>query len=205
MEVTMSTQTMIELFGYLGSFLVLVSFLMVSVVKLRVVNTIGSVIFMIYALIIRSYPTAFMNFCLVLVNIHFLWKMRKEGKEYEYVKGSINDSYLQYLLILYREDILKCFPGTDISYPDADTSFVVSCQGKPVGIALGRQVGSDVELSLDYSIPEYRDFSIGQFLFEELKKEGIQKLIYRGPTEHHMDYLNRMGFTKVEDHYEKVL
>ena len=37
---------MIELVGYLGSALVVVSMLMTSVVKLRVVNTIGSAIFM---------------------------------------------------------------------------------------------------------------------------------------------------------------
>ena len=61
----MDTGTLIEAVGYLGSALVLVSFLMASVVKLRVVNSIGSTIFAVYALIIRSYPTALMNFCLL--------------------------------------------------------------------------------------------------------------------------------------------
>ncbi len=60
---------LIEAFGYLGSFLVLVSMLMTSVMKLRIINTIGSTIFTIYALIIHSYPTAFMNFCLILINL----------------------------------------------------------------------------------------------------------------------------------------
>ena len=64
----MTKEMIIEAVGYLGSFLVLVSFLMTSVVKLRIVNTIGSLIFMIYALIIKSYPTAVMNACLVLIN-----------------------------------------------------------------------------------------------------------------------------------------
>ena len=48
----MDTKLLIELFGYLGSALVVVSMLMSSVVRLRVINTIGSVIFAIYALII---------------------------------------------------------------------------------------------------------------------------------------------------------
>lgn len=38
----MNTSSLIEAVGYLGSALVLVSFLMSSVVKLRVVNTVGS-------------------------------------------------------------------------------------------------------------------------------------------------------------------
>ena len=58
----MDSSAIIEAVGYLGSALVLVSFLMSSVVKLRVVNTVGSLIFTVYALIIRSYPTAVMNF-----------------------------------------------------------------------------------------------------------------------------------------------
>ena len=40
---------MIELIGYLGSALVVASMLMSSVVKLRVINTIGSGIFAAYA------------------------------------------------------------------------------------------------------------------------------------------------------------
>ena len=65
----MDTSTIIEAVGYLGSTLVLVSFLMSSVLRLRLVNTAGSLIFAIYALIIRSYPTAVMNIALVLINL----------------------------------------------------------------------------------------------------------------------------------------
>ena len=66
----MDKALLIELFGYLGSILVVVSMLMTSVMRLRIINTIGSIIFAIYALIIRSYPTAFMNFFLVGINIY---------------------------------------------------------------------------------------------------------------------------------------
>ena len=44
----------LELFGYLGSFLVLISMLMTSVVRLRIINLIGSAIFAAYAILIRS-------------------------------------------------------------------------------------------------------------------------------------------------------
>ena len=94
----MTKELLIELFGYLGSFLVLISFLMTSVFKLRVINTIGSVIFMTYALIIKSYPTAVMNFCLVLINLRFLWKMSRSEKEFELIHADVNESYVQYFL-----------------------------------------------------------------------------------------------------------
>ena len=83
------SNTVIEMIGYTGSFLVLVSFLMVSVVKLRIVNSIGSLIFMIYALIIKSYPTAIMNFCLILINLYYLYKTSKTENNINHLFASI--------------------------------------------------------------------------------------------------------------------
>ena len=54
----MNDHMMLELVGYFASLLVLISLLMTSVVKLRVINMIGSLIFAVYALLICSYPTA---------------------------------------------------------------------------------------------------------------------------------------------------
>lgn len=75
----MNVSMIIEMVGYTGSVLVVVSMLMSSVVRLRVINTVGSGIFAVYALIIHPYPTALMNFCLVTINIYNLIKLgRKE-------------------------------------------------------------------------------------------------------------------------------
>lgn len=57
----MRAAMIIEMAGYLGSVLVIVSMLMTSVRKLRVVNAVGAGIFTIYALLIQSYPTALMK------------------------------------------------------------------------------------------------------------------------------------------------
>lgn len=81
----MSTHMMVEIMGYIGSALVLISFLMTSVVKLRVINAAGGMIFAVYAMIIRSYPTALMNCCLVLINIYYLVRLKKTGGDQELV------------------------------------------------------------------------------------------------------------------------
>ena len=52
----MDTAMLIEIFGYIGSVLVVVSLLLSSIVKLRVVNTIGSIVSGIYALIVGALP-----------------------------------------------------------------------------------------------------------------------------------------------------
>ena len=95
------TNFLIEAFGYLGSFLVLVSMLMTSVVKLRVINTIGSIIFTIYALIIRSYPTALMNAALVFINLYFLFKMTKTENHFRVVEVNSDDLMLKEFLDYY--------------------------------------------------------------------------------------------------------
>ncbi|MBQ4253814.1 MAG: YgjV family protein [Erysipelotrichaceae bacterium] len=201
----MTKETIIEAVGYLGSFLVLVSFLMTSVVKLRIVNTVGSLIFMIYALIIHSYPTAVMNACLVMINLRFLWKISKTERELDLVRMGCDSPMADYLLNYYREDIEKCFPGVSLDFAREDAAYVVICDGKPVGLSVGRRESEIVDLLLDYSIPQYRDASIGTYLYQRLKEEGVRTIIYSGPTVNHLPYLERQGFTEKDGHYELKL
>lgn len=77
----MNASVIVEMVGYLASFLILVSFLMSSVIWLRIVNSVGALIFVVYALIIHSYPTAVMNFCLILVNLYYLRRLTKERRQ----------------------------------------------------------------------------------------------------------------------------
>ncbi|MCR5066705.1 MAG: YgjV family protein [Erysipelotrichaceae bacterium] len=201
----MTKEMIIEAVGYLGSLLVLVSFLMTSVIRLRIVNTIGSVIFMIYAIIIHSYPTAVMNFCLVLINLRFLWKSRKTDEQIDLIHAGKDDRLLSYLLEHYEQDIKACFPGISYDLNEANRIYVVSIDGKPAGITLGKREGDAMELLLDYSIPAYRDFSIGAYLLEKYRQEGIRRLVYGGPVENHVAYLTKLGFVEKNGRYIREL
>lgn len=207
-----NTNFWIEAIGYIGSAIVLISFLMTSVVKLRLINTIGGVIFTTYALIIQSYPTAVMNAALVLINIHFLWKMRHAGRQYDLVKVRYDDQYFQYLISEYRSDINECFPGVEIAL-DEDPGlscecYIITCKAMPAGTLVGKRAGEDgdtFEMVLDYALPEFRDFSVGEYLSVRLKDEGISKLTYKGPTVNHMAYLKALNFKEHGGEYEKEL
>ena len=201
----MTTSHIIELIGYIGSALILVSMLMTSVFRLRVINMTGSAIFTIYALIIHSYPTALMNICLVIINLRFLWKMKHHANDFELVKVGNDDAFLLYGLNKYGEDIRKCFPHIDIQPEKADACYLICTEGTPVGYFMGKTMGQELEIMLDYSTPGYRDFSLGTFLMRKLKEAGVHRLVYRGPDEHHHVYLDKMGFQKTEDGYVKQL
>ncbi len=201
----MNSDFIVQLIGYIGSALVLVSFLMVSVYKLRVVNSIGSVVCVIYGFIIGAYPTVVMNLCLVAINVYYLIKMINTQKNYDLIRVEPKDGLVRYTVDRNRSDIEKCFPGISMDFSNTDCGFVVCHEGKPAGIMLGKLNGNEMEIALDYSTAEYRDFSIGQFLMSRLPKEGINKLIYKGDDTNHKEYLNKTGFVKTGDHYEKKL
>jgi len=89
----MDKAMLIEMIGYLGSALVVVSMLMSSVIKLRIINAVGSCIFTAYALIIHSYPTAFMNFCLIVINGYNLVKLLRDSRQYDLVEAGADDAF----------------------------------------------------------------------------------------------------------------
>ena len=189
-----------EILGYVGSALVLISFLMTSVVKLRIVNMAGSIISCTYALIIGSYPLALMNFALVLINLHFLWKARQTSeKHYVLVETAKDDAVLRHLLLKYTEDILFCFPGLKVEPGEVEKAFVILCDDAPAGLVLGKAEGTCFHLLLDYSLPPYRDHSLGRFLTETLPKKGYETLIFSGPAEKHTNHLEKMGYVRQED------
>lgn len=202
----MNTSTIIEAVGYLGSILVLVSFLMTSVVKLRVVNSIGSLIFAVYALIIHSYPTAIMNVCLVIINVRFLLKLRNnKAPDYRLVTVSPTEGYLADFLDRYHDDIAACFPGRTWDAAELDRAWIVCFEAASTGVLLGKEKDGVLDVALDYTTPAFRDCSVGNFLVKELPGQGISALRYAHPETGHVPYLEKMGYTKQGDGYRKEL
>ena len=193
----------IEAVGYVGSALVLVSFLMSSVVKLRIVNMVGSIIFATYALIIKSYPTAVMNIALVCINLYYLWKLRKKDPSYRLLALKPEEAFVQDFLQANREDIAKFFPTRKPEDIAPNRAYMVFHGAVPAGLLIGREENGVLEIGLDYSVPAYRDCSVGSYLFEHLPKP--LKLQYTGAEEAHVNYLRRTGFTEKDGIWEKEL
>jgi hypothetical protein len=69
-----------EIFGYIGTVLILVSFLIENVFKLRLVNTVGAIFWLVYGFGIMAKPTIVVNLAVII--IHGIWfiKQKKEPK-----------------------------------------------------------------------------------------------------------------------------
>ena len=68
----MNTPIAFEIFGYTGTFLVILSMTMTNVNMLRFFNICGSVISAIYAAVCGTWPIVLMNVCLVFINLFHL-------------------------------------------------------------------------------------------------------------------------------------
>ena len=187
-----------EIIGYVGSALVVVSMLMTSVVKLRIINMAGSIIFAIYAFCINSYPTAAMQICLIIINIVSLYKLLAVKKEYSVTKLDSKDSYLKYFLNTYQADIQKFFPSSQVN--EDDIVYLVCCDTNPAGIFIAEKTSEEangiIQTRVDYTTPRYRDGSAGKFLYEFLSTQSFSKVIAESSNSAHQAYLRRMGFKK---------
>ena len=82
----------IEIFGYIGTILVVVSMLMSSMVKLRIVSTVGSTVSGIYAMISGALPLVLMNGVIVIINIYNLIKLSKTKQENDLVEDDARET-----------------------------------------------------------------------------------------------------------------
>ena len=203
----MDPKVLIELFGYLGSTLVVVSMLMSNVVKLRLINTAGSVISATYALIIGSFPLALMNICLIIINLYNLHKLLKTKQEFEIVTGRGNEGMIKNILDHHYPDIMRFFPGFDGSTDDNDVVYVVCCNGVPAGILVGNDMQNGyIDVEIDYSTPAFRNCAVGKYLYEHLPEYGIHALMFtQNKTDEHEAYLTKMGFEQENGEYIKRL
>lgn len=69
---------MTDIFGWIGTALVLFSFTLNDIVKLRIVNAIGSIAWIVYGIQTGIMPTIFVNTCVLI--IHSIWLIKNKSK-----------------------------------------------------------------------------------------------------------------------------
>ena len=195
----------LEIFGYVGTALVLLSMMMTSVVKLRLLNTVGSIISMIYAFLSGAWPVVFLNLGLIIINVWQLIKLHRTETVFACVKLNADDQSLGYFLNYHSSDIAQHFPGYRITNGANTEVYMVYTSGESVGVLIGSREGDTLHVQFDYATVKYRDCSVGAFLYGQLKNDGIRKLVSEGKGEYHNQYLTRMGFTEENGKFCKVL
>ena len=204
----------LEWLGYLASTIVLISLLMSSIIKLRWINLLGSSIFSLYGFLIGALPVGFMNLGIAFINIYYLIKIYRSKEYFKILPIEDDSQYFNYFLNFYQKGIEKYTNISKINLQNSKVSFFILRNMVPAGVFLASEYDkSTLQIELDFVIPEYRDFKIGRYVFENRKDYfldmGYSKFVSATANDEQIKYLLKMGFVKQEEngksYYEKSL
>lgn len=206
----MEVNVIYEIIGYIASVLIAVSLMMKAIIKLRIINLIGAATFSLYGMLIGSIPVAAMNAFIVLINIYFLYQMLSAKEYFRLVELNTNSKMLEHFLDYYNQDINKYEGNITTRQTEMNYALFVLRDMVPAGLLLGKLVNEDtLKLELDYVIPNYRDFKIGKYIYNEKRnffiERGIKRILYSTVDREHIKYLEKMGFINNGIDYELQL
>lgn len=186
----------IELVGYLASALVVLSFAMSSIVKIRVISLVGSAFYVGYGVLIGSVPIILANATIVVFHCVALYREFSRRTELGATPIEPDAPFLTDYLHSHLDDIRRSQPEYESS--TSDTAFVLMRDGMPAGALLGNKVEEVLHLNLDYVLPAYRDSRLGQWIYgsrsSALRSHGIRSVVATPTTEVQRAYLLHVGF-----------
>jgi hypothetical protein len=192
---------MYELIGYIASVLVAVSLMMSSILRLRVINLIGAAFFTVYGFLIASVPVAAVNLFIVGINIFYLSRIFGTREYFRILQVGADSVYLRHFIELNVADIERYQPEFRPRYQPGDLIFFILRDVVPAGLVIGEpRADGTLVVHLDYVLPGYRDFRVGQFVYVRhaafLRQHGVRRIEAHATTRMHVRYLRRMGFTR---------
>ncbi len=192
----------LEVIGYTGSVTVALSLMMKSIVRLRWWNFAGASVFALYGLLIGAYPVLALNGWIAVVDVYYLWQMRRARDQFEVLEASaLGKPFIGRFLRFHGKDIEHFFPEFDISKLRNPLSLFTLRNMLPVGLFVAEPLSAtDYEIKADYVIPDFRDLKAARFLLfgegrKVLQEKGVKTLhIHSRGT--HEKFLRKIGFTK---------
>jgi hypothetical protein len=187
----------LDLFGWCGSALLIVSLLQTRVLRFRILNLCASISLIMFNALLGVWPAVGMNLATSSINIFFIVRMLRERHDeaaFDVLQVGPGDVYLRHFLGVHASDIGRYQPGFDADQLGADDlAFQVEKGDETVGVVLIRREGDVARVLLDYVTQRYRDFSPGEFVWNRtprLRARGFRKVVT--PPEMVAPYYDRL-------------
>ena len=194
----------LEVVGWGGSALVVASLLQTRILRLRVLNLLGSLVLTGFNAVIGVWPMVGLNAVLSAINIGHLVRLlrhRHDAREYTVVEVPPTSPYLRHVIDTLREDILRFNPDFDpdrVAGAAGRYAFLVQQRERTVGVVLAHDAGAGrAQVDLDYVLPEYRDFTPGEFVYRRsdvFTRHGFTSVLAPRGMRRSAGYLHRVGF-----------
>ena len=186
----------LDLLGWLGSALLVVSLLQTRVLRFRILNLAACLSLVLFNALIEVWPMVAMNIATSTINVFFLTRLlrdRHDENAFHVLQVEPRDAYFQHFLVVHAADIEKFHPAFHGTEPD-DLAFQVEKGDETVGVVLIRREGDIAQVQLDYVTPRFRDFSPGEFVWRRtprLRERGFRKVVT--PVGMVNPYYDRLG------------
>lgn len=174
----------LEVFGWIGSALLIVSLLQTRVLRFRILNLAASLILVLFNALLAVWPMVGMNAAVCVINVVFIIRLLRDWRSetaYDVLEVSPHDAYLRHFLVVHDADIDRYQPGFAATpLTDDDLAFLVQNGDETVGVVLIRGEGAVAQVLLDYVTRRYRDFSPGTFVWRQagrLRNRGFEKVV----------------------------
>lgn len=197
--------TWLDLLGWAGSALLVVSVMQSRVLRLRALNLVACVVLTWFNAALEIWPMVAMNLALVAINLWHLRSLlgtRHDEAAYTVLEVGPDDEYLRHVLRVHEADILRHQP--DLVWDGAEprrVAFLVQRGDETVGVVLVRDDGDGVaRVELDYVTRRYRDFTPGEFVWrhsEVFRDRGWTEVVT--PPRMVAPYYERLGFSPAPD------
>lgn len=207
----------LEIIGWVGSALVVVSLMQARVLRFRWMNFAGSVIAAAYNAVVGIWPFAVMNAVIAVIDAYWLWRLTRERHDaevYQVVPVGAGDDYLRHVLGVHATDIARYYPSFAVdavaAAPDGERwAYLVLRGDETVGVVVVRGTGGGLgEVVLDYVTPRFRDFTPGEFVYRRsgaFAGTGLRALVVAPDARDTGDYLERVGFRQVDGRWRREL
>ncbi len=166
----------LEIFGYIGTALVIVSMMMTSVVKLRVINMCGGLISLIYSIFVNAWPVVVLNACLICINFVQTVRQLTKREAVTLLRVRAKDSSVKYLFDIWQEDALKYYSDLNLQEMNEEEIHILYVGERAVGFIIGTQNGDLFHLNTSYLIPSCRTNAMTERIFAALRNKGIHTL-----------------------------
>ncbi len=172
----------LNLFGWAGSALLIVSLLQTRVLRFRVLNLAASLSLVLFNALVGVWPMVGMNIATSLINLWFILALlrdRHDESAFDVLQVLPEEAYLQHFLGLHAADISRFHPTYAGVEPD-DLAFQILRGDETVGVVVVRRDGDEARVQLDYVTPRYRDFSPGEFVWRRaprLRERGFRRVV----------------------------
>ena len=196
---------MLEVIGWLGSALVIVSLTQARVLRFRVLNLAGAALAVVYNVALAIWPFAVMNAIIAVIDIYWLRRLvseRHDSSAYSVIEVGAHDAYLGHVLDVHLSDIRAFQPSYALPSDDDGGgqrwAFLVQREAETVGAVVVRDAGDgSAVVELDYVTPRFRDFTPGEFVYEHsgvFAAHGLRELVADPELATQTAYLHRVGF-----------